>query len=265
MIRTFNSSIIPVLLSLMSFSSSCTVHTFEKRTVSFETDSKPTQIRESVAVFVYNTERNLTSDTGSLLKQMQSLVWGLSLFMLPVPLDFRWAEAPSIPAMRDESIDATFDKEFTERLCAELETTFLSAPDSPSLQTLIELTKQSNRRYLYLVNYNEYDSIRFETQSAGNFIIFTTLSGSINLMSRVIIDTDTGNLLLNKQRLGETYYLALLSNGWDQGFKVYGEQYLAIRDYLETVGGKNEPAGIELSVEYLINTDFDLTEAQNRY
>ena len=243
----------------------CTVRTFEKKFVAFNNDSKPSDIRQSIAVFVYYHDRDLVGDTASFRKQMQSMLWGLSLCLLPVPLDFRWAQAPAIPEDRLEPIDAHFDQDFTEKLSAKFGMPPLSSPDKPTIADLIERTKRSNRRYLYLVNYNEYNRIRFESQSAGQYMIFTTLTGSMNLMSRLIIDTDTGAVLLYKQRLAETYYLFLLSNGWDQGFRISGDQDIDIREYLDTVGGRDEYAGITLSINYLLNTDFDVRHARSHY
>ncbi|MBL8018856.1 MAG: hypothetical protein JNM27_04245 [Leptospirales bacterium] len=255
----------------------CTVHTFERKIR--ETPMAPAiaERAENVAVaFVFVAEKDMEASTKSPWVLAKATLLGGFLGLWPFPLDFRWARTPAIAENWGAGINATFDQEFTDQLNQELHAQTIVPPAAPTIKTLLNLAQQNGKKNAYVVVYNHYKRIVYEVSSRpGNrpppgpndvqtnadafenpIYTFGDVKGYIPFMSRMLISADGSEVLINKQRLSETYFMMLLSNGWDQGFKIDGPQYESLKAYIKKVAAEERGGAIRKAVQYMIETDF---------
>jgi len=278
----------------------CTVYSFEQK---FR-DTPMTRLvserqPDAVVAFVFVANKDMEGSTKSLGVIVKATLLGGSLGLWPIPLDFRWARTPAISEELNDRVDGTFDREFSDRLNQELHAETIVPKDKATVKSLLSAARESGKKYVYVVVYNQYKTIDFElsrkapeeseaqpgqsrkttisiersrkvhvtqernapvtqTYKPSPITLFNYghVTGYIPMMSRLMIATDDGTVLINKQRLSETYFMMLLCNGWDQGFTYAGPQYEAIKKYLAKVAAPNKDKAIEKSIQYLIDIDF---------
>lgn len=264
-------------VSAITCLTACTVYTFERKIR--ETPMAPAIIEraENTAVaFVFVAEKDIEASTKSPWVIAKATLLGGFLGFWPFPLDFRWARTPEIAETWGKQINASFDQEFTDQLNQELHAETIVPPPAPTIKTLLNLAQQNGKKHAYIVVYNHYKRIVYEVSSRpGNrpppgpnevqananafenpIYTFGDVKGYIPFMSRMLISADGSEVLVNKQRLSETYFMMLLSNGWDQGFKIDAPQYENLKSYIKKVAAEERDGAIHKAVQYLIEADF---------
>ncbi|MCE9598724.1 MAG: hypothetical protein K8S54_12215 [Spirochaetia bacterium] len=260
-----------LILVLLIFVQTCTVYTFERTYRETPMVQEVIDREENTAVaFVFLAEKDLEYSTKGFIPLAKATVLGGFLGTFPFPLDFRWARTPAISEKWGDPIDGTFDREFADRINRELNSETIVPQGRPTMKDLLNATRNAGKKYTYVVVYNHYKEITYEAGIIGQLdrnksnpnsmdmpiYSWGHVKGFIPMMSRMLVSADGASVLVHKQRLSETYYMLLLSNGWDQGFKIAGPQYEGIKAYLGKVAASDKLEAMDRAAEYLMQTDF---------
>lgn len=78
------------------------------------------------------------------------------------------------------------------------------------------------------------------------------------MLSRMLIDTATRKIILDRERLAESYhYFPIFFHGWNQGLiGNFTAKRTAVKEYLNDVSAYSEDSAVSRSVQHLVQCDF---------
>ncbi len=227
--------------------------------------------KSTLAVVAFRVKSNLdgTNPSIALPTTLGMLTLGLSTWIFPPHTNYA-AYSPKLVSNFNAMIRYHLDQEIVD--CFE---DYIGSQinwrqelnDKPSISKLIEIAKRDDKRYLYVIFYNEFDKVGYtlsaETETKTNYsgygkqakIETTTIngnvfSGSILLSSRMIIDLATNNIIMMNERYGEKYYWLFIPP-----FKVVNGESDELVSTFDKVGGKDYQSAVKKLVNYLYETD----------
>lgn len=253
---------LPIFIFLIFISGCYTVTRFDRNISKLENHN----LRNNTAVITFIKETGKSGgEEGGKIPMMLS-VFTLNLF--PIPLDWTTITAPDIWDDYSDEIDDDMDTDLSsyilnkigERGNIDWKKEFNES--EITLDRIIHTCREKNIKYLYLIRYNEYTDVAFMTgySYSGNYSTTTyeKLSGSILMASRILIDVNTMEVLLDRRRIGEFYWWHLpFMNGWGQGSSSFTAHYVSheVEEYVRDVGMRDYPLAKKQLSEYLLKKD----------
>jgi len=174
----------------------------------------------------------------------------------PFPVDYRGLRAPVLWEP-DDVIHDSYNRTLTVSLNQRMENNVGELPQSrvsgKSIQSLLELAREKNMKYLYLVRFNLYRQI---STGARNWT--TTYSGFIPSASRILLHVETGKALVIRENPSEKYvWFFLLVNGFDNKYgRFNGHVTAKAVNYANRVGAKDLNLSMRRMAKYLSLMDF---------
>ena len=190
------------------------------------------------------------------------MVNGGAVFYWPVPSDLSNPYSPEI------RVDDIANLQFAEELSTQFTRLRGNEPQSfrlkeaADLSRLRSLAREKGKRFVYLVVFNEFDEAKINVNMSPH--VFAPLfkdtqwtgKGSLIMASRILMDAQTGEILLNQQRVGERYFwFPLLGNGWENSVFGGTEHMVEYMLYVAKVGAPDEATAVRLTAAHLIQTD----------
>lgn len=250
-------SLISVCLTAMLFG--CTVQKYE---VSQPLPNPASIPLNDIAAFAFVNQKDLTINFYWM--QMKRFFMGAGGFLIwPVPTDLR---DPYFPEIRPDQISALeFDPALSAAINRQLsnDQSMLELNGPADLNRLKSLAREKRKRYIYLIVYNEFDEGPSVAVNGSRVLKAWfkdsqwTGEGSLIMASRILIDVQTDEIVLNQQRFAErSYWVPLFGNGVENSrFSYDNDKRFDYIKYVEKVGAPDEATAVRLTAAHLIQTD----------